>query len=174
MAYKFEKLSFLVVEDNPPMQHLMVRILQTFGVRQIYLARNGEEGFAQFCLHNPDIVIADWVMQPVDGPEMVKNIRTTAKSPNPYVPVILTTGFTDKMHVEEARDQGITEFLVKPFTAEQLYRRIVQIIERPRTFVKTGEFFGPDRRRRMVDAPTPTKRREEDKSISSSKGSVPL
>lgn len=174
MAYRLEKLSILVVDDNPPMLQLLQSILQVFGVRQIYLARNGDEGFEQFCLHKPDLVIVDWVMQPTDGPTMVRNIRTSPKSPNPYVPVILTTGFTDKQHVEDARDQGITEFLVKPFTAEHLYRRMVQIIERPRVFVKTEEFFGPDRRRRAVDTYGGDKKRDEDKSISTSKGSTPL
>ncbi len=177
MAYRFDKLSVLVVEDNEPMQRLLTRILQAFGVRQVYLARNGEEGFTQFCTHNPDIVIADWVMHPVDGLELVKLIRTNIKSPNAFAPVVITTGFTDKDHVEQARDAGITEFLVKPFTAEQLYRRMVQVIETPRTFVRHDNFFGPDRRRRRADdfAGTPNpKRRAEDTAKFTSKGTLPI
>jgi two-component system chemotaxis response regulator CheY len=48
----------------------------------------------------------------------------------------------------QARDAGVTEFLVKPFTARDLYRRLYQIIERPRQFVRSEDFFGPDRRRK--------------------------
>lgn len=174
MAYQFEKLSVLVVEDNQPMQALLSRILQTFGFKNIHFAKDGEDGFRTFCNTSPDLVIADWVMKPIDGIELVNLIRTSTKSPNPYVPVIITTGFTDKEHVEKARDAGITEFLVKPFSAEQLYRRLVQVIEKPRMFVKNDNFFGPDRRRRSADPYGGPKRREEDQSISSSRGSVPL
>ena len=58
------------------------------------------------------------------------------------------TGYSDQPRVEEARDTGVTEFLMKPYSARDMYARIVQIIEKPRQFVDTGEFFGPDRRRR--------------------------
>ena len=50
-----------------------------------------------------------------------------------------------------ARDSGITEFLVKPYTAKTLYDKIEAIIERPRNFVKADGFFGPDRRRKKVN-----------------------
>ena len=53
--------------------------------------------------------------------------------------------------IEEARDAGVTEFLVKPFTANDIARRITHVINRPRDFIETQDFFGPDRRRRRDD-----------------------
>jgi len=50
--------------------------------------------------------------------------------------------------VVEARDAGVHEFLAKPLSAKGLYSRIRSIIERPRPFVRAGQYFGPDRRRR--------------------------
>lgn len=162
MSYQFEQISVLVVEDVLPMALMMRSVLETFGVRKIYLARNGEEGFDLYCRHNPDIVLADWMMKPVDGITLTRMIREHRQSPNPYVPIILMTGFSEKKRVMQARDAGVTEFLVKPFVARDLYKRIVQVTERPRQFVRSYDYFGPDRRRKDVGEYTGVKRRASD------------
>jgi CheY-like chemotaxis protein len=148
MPYHFESIAVLIVEDNQPMALMTKSILETFGITNVIIAKNGEDGFDQFCRHNPDIVIADWMMKPMDGIVLTKLVRNEPRSPNPFAPIILMTGFSEKNRVTEARDAGVTEFLVKPFGAKDLYKRIAQVIERPRQFVRTEEFFGPDRRRK--------------------------
>lgn len=148
MNYRFDDLKILVVEDNLPMLEITKTLLATFGVGTIIGAKDGDNGFREFCDNNPDIVIADWMMKPVDGISLARRIRNDLRSPNPYVPIILMTGFSEKRRVIQARDAGITEFLVKPFTARDLFKRISQIIERPRQFVRSEDFFGPDRRRK--------------------------
>lgn len=162
MSYKFESLKVLVVEDNEPMLELTKSILQTFGVGTLYTAMDGEHGFTIFCKSNPDMVIADWMMQPCDGISLTRRIRNDKRSPNPYVPIILMTGFSEKRRVISARDAGVTEFLVKPFNARDLYRRIVQVIEKPRQFIRAEDFFGPDRRRNRTSAYTGPLRRHDD------------
>jgi DNA-binding response OmpR family regulator len=77
-------------------------------------------------------------------------VRKSAASPNPYVPIIMVTGHTEKHRIEAARDAGVTEVLAKPITAGNLIQRITEIVNRPRGFVRSGEYFGPDRRRRQV------------------------
>lgn len=154
MTYQLNRISILVVEDNPPMLEITKSLLTTFGVGHVIGAGDGETGFKRFCEYNPDIVIADWMMKPMDGITFTRVIRNDPKSPNPYVPVILMTGFSERRRVLQARDAGVTEFLVKPFNARDLYKRIAQVIERPRQFVRSGDFFGPDRRR--------TRNRQED------------
>jgi CheY-like chemotaxis protein len=152
-----------VIEDNQPMLELAKSLLLTFGTGHVLTAKDGEEGFKVFCEANPDIVVADWMMQPLDGISLTRRIRTSPQSPNPYVPVILMTGFSEKRRVMQARDAGVTEFLVKPFTARDLYRRITQVIERPRQFVRLDDFFGPDRRRTRTGEYQGPFRREEDR-----------
>jgi CheY-like chemotaxis protein len=149
MSYQMHRISVLVVEDNLPMLDITKSLLLTFGVGQVYTAHNGEMGFERFCAHNPDIVIADWMMKPMDGISFTRKIRNDPLSVNPYVPVILMTGFSERRRVLQARDAGVTEFLVKPFNARDLYKRIAQVIERPRQFVRSEDFFGPDRRRKV-------------------------
>lgn len=80
-------------------------------------------------------------MKPVDGISLTRRLRNDPLSPNQYVPVILMTGFSEKRRVMQARDVGVTEFLVKPFNARDLYRRIAQIIEKPRQFVRSEDFL---------------------------------
>lgn len=164
MGYDFHSLKVLIVEDNQPMLELTRAILTTFGVGSVTGTRNGKEGFESFCNHNHDIVIADWMMQPMDGISLARLIRTETRSPNQYVPIILMTGFGDKERVFEARDAGVTEFLVKPFNTRDLYSRLVQIIEKPRQFVRCEQFFGPDRRRQRPAEYGGPLRRETDVS----------
>lgn len=152
MTYSLEKATVLVVEDMVPMAKLTKRILETFGFEEVYVAYSGEEAFTMFQEHSPDLVITDWVLDEMSGLDLVKEIRRDPLSKNAYVPIILMTGFSHKLRVMEARDIGVSEFLVKPFTAKDLYARIVQAVEKPRQFVDSGEFFGPDRRRKRANS----------------------
>lgn len=164
MTYQFYGINVLLVEDNQPILDLTKSILLTFGVGRVVTARNGEKGYQEFCSYNPDLVIADWMMTPMDGIALTKLIRNDKRSPNQFCPVILMTGFSERRRVIQARDAGVTEFLVKPFNARDLYRRIAQVVERPRQFVKADSFFGPDRRRKNTDEYRGPLRRDGDLS----------
>lgn len=148
MAYQFKNITVLVVESSRAMFDLTKAVLGTFGVNQIYSAYGYEEGFNNYCRLNPDLVIVDWLDDPNNGLELTKRIRQDPKSPNPFTPIVLMTGYSQKKRVIAARDSGITEFIVKPFTAKALFQRIEQLIERPRNFVNCESYFGPDRRRK--------------------------
>lgn len=151
MSYKFERLSVLVVEDTDPMRKLIRSIFETMGVGTIHTASNGQTGFECFCKENPDIVLTDWHMEPVNGLELIEKIRSNPASPNRMVPIVMMTGYSSMPRVSTARDQGVTEFLVKPFSAGDLIRRITHVISKPRDFVELEGYFGPDRRRRAVE-----------------------
>lgn len=145
------------------MMELTKSLLETFGIEDVQGAKDGEEGFQKFCKRNHDLVIADWMMKPMDGISFTRLVRNDPRSPNQFVPIILVTGFSEKRRVVQARDAGVTEFLVKPFNARDLYRRISQIIERPRQFVRSEDFFGPDRRRKASDRYKGPERRAGDR-----------
>ena len=151
MSFRFDKLSVLIVEDTAPMRKLVCSVLDTLGVGTIHAASEGEEGYNMFCAENPDIVITDWHMVPVSGIDLVKKIRNADSSPNKTVPIIMMTGYSALLRVAEARDCGTTEFLVKPFSAADLTRRIAYVINKPRDFIDSDEYFGPDRRRRKIE-----------------------
>lgn len=148
MPYDLNNVRVLIVEDMPPMLALTTSLLSMFGFRTVHGAKSVEEGYKLFQQHNHDIIVTDWLMEPMDGIDLIRKVRKDDLSPNKYVPIILMTGYSDQPRVELARDMGVTEFLMKPYSARDIYARIVQIIEKPRQFVDTGDFFGPDRRRR--------------------------
>lgn len=165
MAYDFSQVTVLIVEDNQPMVDLLRSLLEAYGITKIHSAKDGDEGYDLFKQEMPDLILSDWMMKPVDGISFTRRIRNDVSSPNKFAPIILMTGFSEKRRVMQARDAGVTEFLVKPFNARDLYRRIVQIIERPRQFVRSEDFFGPDRRRKRESAYTGPKRRDEDDRV---------
>jgi CheY-like chemotaxis protein len=145
----FNRLRFLVIEDSAHMRRILRTLLHGFGVREVYEAEDGASGLEAFTHYMPDIMIADWVMPIFDGLELAQMIRQPGANANPYVPIIMLTGHSDKKRVMIARDAGITEFLAKPISAKALYERILNVVVRPRPFVKTATYFGPDRRRNV-------------------------
>lgn len=162
MSYDFSAVTILVVDDNHPMLEITKSLLLTFGVGQVLTAKDGRRAYELYQQYNPDLIITDWMMRPIDGITLAKQIRRNREAINPFVPIVLMTGFTEKHRIFEARDEGITEILVKPFKARDLYKRLYQIIEKPRQFVRSDNFFGPDRRRKESNAYDGPRRRQED------------
>jgi two-component system chemotaxis response regulator CheY len=158
----FESLKALIVEDNAHMRSLLRALLNSVGIKEIAEAAHGQAGIDVLRERKPDLVLTDMAMKPMNGIEFTRHIRNHEQSPNPFVPIIMITGHTEKHRVEEARDVGVTEFLAKPITAHSLFSRIAEIVERPRAFVRCDGYFGPDRRRRLIDDYAGPWRRKED------------
>jgi CheY-like chemotaxis protein len=143
----FNKLRFLVIDDNAHMRRILRTLLHGFGAREVYEAEDGAAGLEAFTHNIPDIVITDWAMPIFDGLELTQMIRQPGANANPFVPIIMLTGHSEKKRVVAARDSGVTEFLAKPISANSLYQRILGVVVNPRPFIKTKSYFGPDRRR---------------------------
>lgn len=158
----FENLSVLIVDDNPHMRATLRALMETAGVQAICEAVDGSLALKALKERNIDLVLTDMAMKPMDGITFTRKIRKDRDSPNPFLPVIMITGHTERARVLEARDAGVTEFLAKPVTTQNLYARIAEIMERPRAFVRCGDFFGPDRRRHARDSYDGPRRRQDD------------
>lgn len=142
-----ERLHVLVVDDNPHMRAIVVAILRGAGFGNIKEASDGAHALEEMRSSVADIVIVDLNMSPIDGLEFTHMMRTAPDSPSPFVPIIMMTGHTERSKVMAARDAGINEFVAKPISAKTLLDRIVAIIDRPRSFVRTKTYSGPCRRR---------------------------
>jgi two-component system chemotaxis response regulator CheY len=145
---RFELLKVLLVDDNHHMRILLTEILRAIGVKHVYEATDGAEALQLMRSHSIDIIMSDLAMHPLDGIDFVRLLRNSPDSPNPMAPVIMITGHSTMKRVAEARDVGVTEFLSKPVTARGVLERISRVVESPRPFVRTADYFGPDRRRR--------------------------
>jgi two-component system chemotaxis response regulator CheY len=158
----FDYLKALVVEDNQHMRALLRALMNALGITTIYEATNGDDAFDILRNLKPDLILTDLSMKPINGIEFTLQVRNAASSPNPYIPIIMITGHTERHRVEAARDAGVTEFLAKPITAQSLFSRVGEIVDHPRPFVKCADYFGPDRRRhRSDDYSGPFRRRED-------------
>lgn len=151
-GYDFETLKVLIADDSRPMRSLISSFLMGFGIRDIVEASDAKEAYAEFKSVDPDLIITDWRMPPTDGITLVHNIRNSPDSPNPYLPIIMLTGFTELHRVKQARDAGVTAFLAKPISAAALYKRLCSVVDDQRPFVRVNDFFGPDRRAKSRDA----------------------
>ena len=162
MATSYDNLKALIVEDNAHMRTLLRSLLQAIGINNIIESTDGASGFKELCERNIDIILTDLSMTPMDGIAFTRRVRTGEDSPNRYIPIIMVTGHTERPRVEAARDAGVTEFLAKPITIQNLMSRVSEIVERPRPFVRCGDYFGPDRRRRKTKDYAGPWRRQED------------
>ena len=160
---RYDLLKILVVDDNHYMRVLLAEILRAIGVKEIHEANDGAEGLQMMREHAIDIVMTDLSMQPLDGIDFVRLLRQSPDSPNTMAPVIMITGHSTASRVNEARDAGVNEFLAKPLAARGVIERIHQVVENPRQFVKSEDYFGPDRRRRADPNYRGPKRRSTDK-----------
>lgn len=158
----YSSLKALIVDDNVHMRALLRSLLNSIGIKDICEAGHGAAAIAAMRDRKCDLVLSDMAMKPMDGIEFTRDIRNSELSPNPFVPIIMITGHTEKQRVEAARDAGVTEFLAKPITAQNLISRIVEIVERPRAFVRCDQYFGPDRRRRQAEDYAGPWRRKDD------------
>lgn len=145
---RLDLLKILIVDDIRHTRVLLTEILRAMGIQQIYEASDGAEGLQVMRAHNIDIVLTDLAMEPLDGIDFVRLLRNSPDSPNPMVPVLMITGHSTLRRIHEARDVGVNEFMAKPITARGVIGRLQQIIDHPRPFIRTDDYFGPDRRRK--------------------------
>jgi two-component system, chemotaxis family, chemotaxis protein CheY len=158
-------LHVLVVDDNPHMRGIVVAILRGAGFTRVKEACDGAHALEEMRAGIPDIIVCDLNMNPIDGLEFTRMLRTAPDSPNPFVPIIMMTGHTERSKVTAARDAGANELVAKPISAKTLLERIVSVIDRPRPFVRSPHYTGPCRRRASDNDYSGPKRRRSDQEV---------
>lgn len=155
MPIPFPQLRVLIVEDHSFTRLLIREVLQSLGCAQgnIREAEDGAAGLRLLKEQRVHLIICDWQMEPMDGLTFVRKLRDPENSIDPFVPIIFCTAYTDMELIERARDTGVTEIMSKPITVKAIETRVRAILEKPRPFVDSNQYFGPDRRRRRDDAP---------------------
>lgn len=149
-------LSVLVVEDGAFIRSVLAATLRQLGVGTVHAVASGAAAIRFFEERRAalppgaapvDVVISDIIMPEVDGMMLLRWIRSSPKSPDKFLPVLMLSGAADRHYVEQARDLGATDFIAKPFSAGTVAGRLLLAVARPRRFVLANGYFGPDRRR---------------------------
>lgn len=105
----FKDITLLYVEDDEMTLEEISFFLKKY-VKELIVAKNGEEGLELFKQHNPDMVITDIQMPIMNGLEMSKKILQI----NPSVPIAVTTAYSDSQYLINAIEIGIDKYLLKP------------------------------------------------------------
>ncbi|GAC1328254.1 MAG: hypothetical protein NVSMB2_27540 [Chloroflexota bacterium] len=111
----------LIAEDDAGIRDLLHDLIARTG-QQVTVARDGEEAWVMFMTHGADVVISDWLMPRVEGPELCRRVRD---SDAPYTYFILLTALGDQQHHLTGRQSGADDYLAKPFDMEDLMARMV-------------------------------------------------
>lgn len=154
----FSLIKVLIVEDNATMRKLLRSIVDGLGVAHILEADNGVQVLRLLDENAIDVIFLDWKMEPMNGIELAKKIREDKEKTWHTVPIILVSAFVDKDLVLAARDAGINEVLAKPVSAKMIQSKLLSIVVRPREFIKSDVYIGPDRRRQKPTDENPGRR----------------
>ncbi len=113
-------MNVLIVDDSNTMRKIILRSLQAVGIPQAVEAGDGAEGLEKFQQQHFDLVLTDWNMPIKSGLDLVRGIRALGSQ----VPIIMVTTEAEKGRVIEAIQAGVSDYLVKPFTAETLREKL--------------------------------------------------
>jgi len=155
-------LEILLVDDNKQFRSMTAAILQAAGCRNIRESADGASALQSLQERPCDMAIVDYKMSPIDGVEFTRLVRNNTGDLDTFLPIIMMTGHSARQKVMAARDAGVTEFVTKPFTAKALLDRIHAVIHNPRPFIRTENYFGPDRRRKQLPGYVGPLRRKAD------------
>jgi two-component system, chemotaxis family, chemotaxis protein CheY len=113
----------LIVEDSPEVRELVCDILKKrIGISTIHEAADGIEGISVLKNHKIDMVIADWNMPNMSGDELLNELRNNKEWES--IPFIMMTVHKERDFIVKAVQLGVTQYLVKPFTANDLEEKV--------------------------------------------------
>lgn len=155
-------LKVLLFAENQHMAAIVRAIFHAFGFDNFDHVECLADAIEKLNSLEIDLLIVDHSPPSPDVPRLSKMIRSGSEIRNPYIPILMITGNTSLSAIANARDAGVTEIVSKPLSPKSLFDRVVSIINRPRQFVRAGEFSGPDRRRRQLQNYSGPKRRADE------------
>ena len=151
VEFRLQQMSVLVVDDNAFMRKMVRSLLTNIGVKKIFEAGDGIAGLDVIRQQSPDVVILDWEMPLLNGPEFVRIVRSPGVFPLPDIPIIMLTAYCERRRIIEAVRIGVNEFLCKPVSAKALMDRFISILAKPRASVHLGDYYGPEPRKLMLE-----------------------
>jgi DNA-binding response OmpR family regulator len=143
---RLPELTCLIVDDNRFARQLVKNALYTFGMRRTIEAADAIQAFEIIRSDKIDFAIVDMEMPLVTGIEFTLLVRRGERGTSSELPIIMISGYADERRVVEAKNAGVHEFVAKPFSAEDLFRRVRNTLVRPRPFIYCDTYIGPDRR----------------------------
>lgn len=151
MSPSFKARRILIADPIVQTRNLVSEVLRGAGFSDVVHARDGNELVAMTEEYDPKIAITTSRLPGVSGLEYTRLVRAGHKNVPRELPIIVMTDTPTMAFLDAARESGVDEMLVRPFTAHAVLVRVKAVIERPRQFIDSAKYVGPCRRRRMVE-----------------------
>ena len=132
-----ERLGLLVVDDNPYTRKLTRTMLMNIGAKSIFEAADGLAALDIIRNMSPDIMLMDWDIPVLSGPQIMHIVRSPGVFAKPFLPIIMLTSSASRTAVNEAIRLGVHEVLTKPTSPKMLQDRLLSV----------GKYYVPEPRR---------------------------
>ncbi len=120
-------MKVLVVDDMVTMRRIVKNILKQLGFGNLDEAENGQEALQKLRADTFGFVVSDWNMPVMTGIDMLRAIRADEKLKT--IPVLMVTAEAQQSNLIEAVQAGVSNYIVKPFTAETMQEKIGKIFK---------------------------------------------
>lgn len=120
-------MNILVVDDMATMRRIVKNILKQLGFANVEEAENGQEGLQKLRDGTFGFVVSDWNMPVMTGIDMLRAIRADEKLKT--IPVLMVTAEAQQANLLEAIQAGVSNYIVKPFTAETMQEKLGKIFK---------------------------------------------
>lgn len=120
-------IKVLIVDDFATMRRILKNILKQIGFKNILEADDGTTALEVLDKQDVDLIISDWNMPKMTGLELLKKVRGSVKYKR--TPFLMVTAEAQKQNVIEAVQAGVSNYVVKPFTAEAISEKLEKILK---------------------------------------------
>ncbi len=121
-----KNMPILIVDDYKTMLRIIANLLKQIGFNNVDEATDGSMALGKMRERAYGLVISDWNMEPMTGLQLVKEIRADEKLK--ATPFIMVTAESKTENVVAAKQAGINNYIVKPFNAETLRKKLEAVI----------------------------------------------
>lgn len=121
-----ENLKILVVDDHPMTRNMVRAILRGIGYSHVELAESALQAQVMLSEDRYDLIICDWNMPIMSGLEFLNIVRELF----PEMPFVMLTAEAYKENVEAAIEAGVSDYVIKPFTADILCTKVEKVLMR--------------------------------------------
>ena len=135
------RLRALVVDDNAYARAISGASLKKLGIIDITEAASGAEAILALLTMPFDFMLMDWYMPEISGAGVMSVLRDPRFGAPSTTPVILMTGYASRDNIAQARQSGVNQVLVKPFTTAQLGLAVGQVLGETQREAGEGSVF---------------------------------
>ena len=120
-------MDVLIVDDFATMRRILKNILRQIGFTNIYEADNGKNALNILKKQKFDLILCDWNMPEMSGLELLNEIRSDNELKD--TPFVMVTAEAQKNNIIEAVQAGVSNYVVKPFTAETINGKLKKVFD---------------------------------------------